>query len=106
MLYQPVIIQAIKEAIEGFKIIVFEEGHGIRYQAGQYLTFVHETPHEILRRSYSILSAPLPHEPLAIGVRRIENGLFSRWLTDRAAPGSRLLTTGAAGFFVLPGYLP
>ena len=102
MLYQPVIIRDIRQVVSGFSIFTFEEGHDIPYAAGQYLTFVHDTGYEELRRSYSILSAPLLHEPLAIGVRRIDNGAFSRWLSDSAAPGSRLLTTGAAGFFTLP----
>jgi ring-1,2-phenylacetyl-CoA epoxidase subunit PaaE len=105
MLYQPVTIKSITEAVSGFKIFVFEDGHGIHCQAGQYLTFIHPREGDELRRSYSILSAPLLHEPLAIGVRRIDNGAFSRWLTDHAMPGSQLLTTGAAGFFTLPGDL-
>jgi ring-1,2-phenylacetyl-CoA epoxidase subunit PaaE len=41
-------------------------------------------------------------EPLTIGVKRIENGLFSRQLVDDAKPGDEWTTTGAGGFFVLP----
>ena len=47
-------------------------------------------------------SAPVLGEPLSIGVKRIENGFFSRQLVDRAVVGDKLLTTGTAGLFTLP----
>ena len=96
------IIEQIHEETKGFKTFVFKEGHGIDYQAGQYLTFVHRTELQELRRSYSIVSAPLLGEQLTIGVKRIENGAFSRYLVDRAQPGEQLMTTGAGGLFILP----
>jgi ferredoxin-NADP reductase len=102
VLYKPVIIEQIHEEIEGFKTFTFKEGHGINYKAGQYITFVKKTPHEEVRRSYSIVSSPQLNEPLTIGVKRIENGVFSRELIDHAKPGDELLTTGAGGFFTLP----
>jgi ferredoxin-NADP reductase len=100
--YKPVIIEQIQQEIEGFKTFSFRDGHGIEYKAGQYLTFIQQTTHESIRRSYSIASAPLLNEPLTIGVKRIENGAFSRELIDHAKPGDELLTIGAGGFFTLP----
>jgi ring-1,2-phenylacetyl-CoA epoxidase subunit PaaE len=100
--YQPLIIQQVHEEVKGFKTFVFEEGHNILYHAGQYLTFIYKTETEEIRRSYSITSAPLLQEPLAIGVKRIPNGAFSRLLVDRSQPGDMLWTTGAGGFFTLP----
>jgi ferredoxin-NADP reductase len=97
-----VTIDRIHEETKGFKTFTFKEGHGIDYRAGQYLTFVHRTELQELRRSYSIASAPLLGEPLTIGVKRIENGAFSRFLIDRASPGDQLMTTGAGGLFTLP----
>ena len=47
------------------------------YQPGQYLTIRHMHEGEELRRSYSIASAP--GEPLVIGVKRIEGGVFSNF---------------------------
>ena len=88
MQYQKLVIKTIKEEIRDFKTIEFEEG--LEIKAGQYLTFVHNTLHEEIRRSYSITSAPLLHEPLSIGVKRIDNGVFSRVLTDQAKPGDIL----------------
>lgn len=102
MLYKPVIIEQIQEQVEGFKTFTFKEGHGIEYKAGQYITFVQQSTHESIRRSYSIVSTPLLDEPLTIGVKRIENGVFSRELIDHAKPGGELLTIGAGGFFTLP----
>jgi len=96
------IIEQIQEETEGFKTFAFKQGHGIDYKAGQYLTFIHKTSFEEIRRSYSIVSAPLLNEALTIGVRRIENGRLSRELIDHARIGDELITTGAAGFFTLP----
>jgi len=101
VLYKLVIDQ-IHQEVEGFKTFTFKNGHGIQYKAGQYITFVQQTTHEEIRRSYSIVSAPLLNEPLTIGVKRIENGAFSRELIDHAKIGDELRTTGAGGFFTLP----
>ena len=96
----PLTISRIAEEAPGFKTFVFAER--LSYEAGQYLTFVHPTHVGPIRRSYSIVSSPDADEPLAIGVKRVENGEFSRWLIDRARPGDVLMTTGVGGFFTLP----
>ncbi len=101
-IYKKLRISAVKEEVKGFKSIVFEEGHNIRYKAGQYLTLVRYEGAEEVRRSYSITSSPQLNEPLSIGVKRVENGVFSRRLVDHAQPGDEVLTTGSGGFFVLP----
>ncbi|MFL5728897.1 MAG: flavin reductase family protein, partial [Cytophagaceae bacterium] len=46
--------------------------------------------------------SPVLIEPLAIAVKRIDNGYFSRKLVDDIRPGDEVFTTGAAGFFRLP----
>ncbi len=102
-LYKTIIIKEIKEEVKGFKTFVFEEGHHIHYKAGQYLTLVQNSREgEEVRRSYSITSSPVLDEPLSIGVKRVENGFFSRQLIDNAKPGDELVTIGSGGFFVLP----
>jgi ring-1,2-phenylacetyl-CoA epoxidase subunit PaaE len=100
--YKILRIKAINEEINHFKTFVFEEGHGITYKAGQYITLVLKIRGEEVRRSYSICSSPELGEPLTIGVKRVENGLFSRQLIDYAKPGDEWITTGAGGLFVLP----
>ncbi|RYZ62457.1 MAG: 2Fe-2S iron-sulfur cluster binding domain-containing protein [Chitinophagaceae bacterium] len=100
--YHRLRVKEIKEETKGFKTIVFEEGHNIAYKAGQYLTLVCFDGEVELRRSYSITSSPVLAEPLSIGVKRVENGAFSRQLIDRTQPGDELLSSGSGGFFVLP----
>ncbi len=106
-MYKALIIGQIKEEVQGVKTFSFEgeEAESMRYAAGQYLTLVLPHRSEEIRRSYSITSSPVLSEPLTIGVRRIENGVFSRYLYDQARVGDTVLTTGAAGFFTLPAEL-
>lgn len=102
--YRTLTISNIKEEVKGAKTFTFEEDprDKIVYQPGQYLTFILQTQLEEIRRSYSITSTPVLHEPLSIGVKRVENGVFSRYLVDSAKVGDKLLTIGAGGFFTLP----
>ncbi|MEO5683169.1 MAG: ferredoxin--NADP reductase [Chitinophagaceae bacterium] len=81
------------------------DNNQLQYTAGQFLTFVFAKPAGEERRSYSISSAPALQEPLAITIKRLENGEYSRKLLDHAKVGDTLITTGPAGFFVLPANL-
>jgi ring-1,2-phenylacetyl-CoA epoxidase subunit PaaE len=101
-LYKTITIKDIKEEVPGFKTFTFESEPTIPYQPGQYLTLVDYIGQEELRRSYSITSSPVLNEPLTIGVKRVENGHFSRKLVDQAKVGDTWLTTGGGGFFTLP----
>lgn len=101
-LYKKLWVKLVKEEVPGFKTLVFEEGHGIAYQPGQYLTLVWFMNGMEIRRSYSITSTPALNEPLSIGVKRVPNGLISRMLTDTVTSGSELVTIGTGGFFTLP----
>lgn len=99
-LYKALHIKFIKEEVKDFKTFYFDEL--VNYKAGQYLTFVvFENGNEI-RRSYSITSSPYLNEPLSIGVKRIENGFFSRKLIDTAKVNDELITIGAGGLFIFP----
>ena len=101
-LYKTLSIKSVQEIIEGFKTFSFNDDHAIIYKPGQYLTLVSHSHNEEIRRSYSITSSPVLNEPLSIGVKRIENGFFSRLLVDNAVEGDELITIGAGGLFVLP----
>lgn len=72
------------------------------YEAGQFLTLVFYTPYGEKRRSYSISAAPGLGEPLAITVKKVDNGEFSRWLVYHAQAGDVLYSSGISGFFTLP----
>src|ERR1700682_930441 len=100
--YTTLIIEDIREETKHFKTFAFRDGHNIHYEAGQFITLVDITGSREIRRSYSIVSSPVLNEPLAIAVKRIDNGYFSRKLVDRTKVGNSLLTSGAAGFFRLP----
>lgn len=101
-LYTVLTIKEIIEEARDFKTFVFHDDHDIHYEAGQYLTLVHNTENDEIRRSYSITSSPVLNEPLSIGVKRVTNGIFSRQLIDRTKVGDALLTSGVGGFFRLP----
>src|SRR5438093_1985550 len=101
--YKTITISDIKEETTGVKVLSFgEEAKAISYKPGQYLTFAHLDNNQEIRRSYSITSAPVLNEPLAVGVKRMDNGIFSRLIIDHAKAGDKLITIGAGGFFVLP----
>jgi len=99
--YQPVIITDIRQEVPGVKTFILEPA--LSYKAGQFLTFAIQHHHREERRSFSISSSPVLNEPLSITVKRVDNGVYSRLLIDRAKPGDLLYTTGAAGLFTLPG---
>jgi ring-1,2-phenylacetyl-CoA epoxidase subunit PaaE len=102
--YKTITITDIREEAPGVKTFVFggEDAKDIIYKPGQYLTFAHKGHNGEIRRSYSITSTPVLQEPLAIGVKRVENGFFSRMLVDDAQIGDKLQTIGATGLFTLP----
>jgi len=102
-LYKTLRIDRIKQETQDCKTFYLStlNHEPLDYQAGQFLTFVFTKPGGEERRSYSLSSAPVLKEPLAITVKRLENGEYSRKLMDYAKEGDLLTTTGAAGFFVL-----
>ena len=100
--YKILTIKKITSETQDFKTFVFEEGHNIKYEAGQFLTLVHNPGPNEVRRSYSITSSPVLNEPLAVGVKRIPNGFFSRLLVDSAYEGQIIYSSGAGGLFKLP----
>ena len=100
--YSVLTIRSISKLTDDFYVFVFEDGHGLQYEAGQFLTLVHQQGEKEIRRSYSITSSPVLKEPLSIGVKRVANGIFSRWLIDFAKIGDQFITSGTGGFFRLP----
>lgn len=74
----------------------------LHYEPGQFLTLSHPFTGSEERRSYSFSSSPVLSEVPSITLKRIPNGLFSRWLIDKAVVGDELTSTGTAGMFTLP----
>ena len=83
-------------------ILESPDGNDPDYKAGQFLTFIFDTPFGEQRRNYSLSSSPDLEEPVSITVKKMANGVFSRKLIDTAQPGDWLTTIGASGFFTLP----
>lgn len=94
-------IESIRREIEGvYSIVLHPVEDGFTYLPGQFITFFYHHHGKEVRRSYSFSS--IPSEPLTITVKRQDNGVFSRYLIDRAKVGDVLLGDKAAGFFILP----
>jgi ferredoxin-NADP reductase len=73
----------------------------IAYKAGQFLTLVFNENNKEIRRSYSISSSPKMDAVLTITVKRVDNGIVSRYLHDHAHIGDILESMPPTGRFVL-----
>ncbi|TCD03594.1 2Fe-2S iron-sulfur cluster-binding protein [Pedobacter psychroterrae] len=83
-------------------ILTFEviDGQKPSYLAGQFLTLVFNIQGREIRRSYSLCSAPDADEPLAIAIKRVENGEISRFLHHKTRIGDVLQALPPNGLFV------
>jgi ring-1,2-phenylacetyl-CoA epoxidase subunit PaaE len=68
---------------------------------GQHLTLRAEIDGQDIRRSYSICS-PLGAKRLEVGVKRVEDGRFSRFVNDRLAVGDVIRVMPPEGRFAAP----
>ncbi|QJW91921.1 ferredoxin--NADP reductase [Spirosoma taeanense] len=72
----------------------------VRYQPGQFLTFLLNVNGQKIRRSYSMASSPHVDVSLAVSVKRVPGGLASNYLYDHVKPGDILETLEPMGNFV------
>ncbi|MEZ0542363.1 2Fe-2S iron-sulfur cluster-binding protein [Fibrella arboris] len=79
-------------------------GGDISYRAGQFLTLLIARQGHVVRRSYSLSSAP--DEPLRLTIKRVPNGEISRHLLDTLRVGDVLATLPAAGRFTVAADQP
>jgi ferredoxin-NADP reductase len=77
-------------------------GSTLSYKPGQFITLSFTKPNGEDRRSYSIMSTPALNEPLAITIKRVENGEYSRYFIDHAKMGDLVQVAGVGGLFTLP----
>ena len=102
-LYKRLIVSSVREETVGVKTFTFEPLDGpMPYKAGQFLTFVFERQGMEERRSFSLSGSETLNEPLAITLKRVDNGAWSRYMVDKVKTGDILYTTGVAGIFTLP----
>src|SRR5262245_21610150 len=77
------------------------DGQPLAFVAGQWLNFDVPTEQGVLRRAYSIASAPRPQSPdrFEIAVTRVQDGGSASRALHELAPGARLEIDGPHGFF-------
>lgn len=69
-----------------------------RFTPGQYLTLRSDVEGDDVRRSYSI-SSPLGNPVLTVGIRQVEEGVFSTFATQRLKVGDRVKVMTPQGNF-------
>lgn len=99
----PLVCTAVREEAPGVKTFTLrrQDGLVVSWEAGQYLTLrltVSGSSGPIgINRSYSLSSAP--GGPLEITVKRLGDGLASRWLHDHLHPGTTVIGEAIGGSF-------
>lgn len=98
-------ITAIHPEAPAVKIYSLEPiGEEFSFIPGQFLTLLHEDHERVVRRSYSLF---IYNGRPAIGLKRIDNGVMSRWLHDEARIGDTIECDGGArGLFHLAPPMP
>lgn len=76
-------------------------GSAFRYQAGQFLTF--EIPFQgmIIKRCYSLASAPEVDAWHKVSIKRVKDGRGSNWFNDAVQVGTPIRVSTPEGRFVL-----
>lgn len=77
------------------------DGQHFSFRNGQFITLLHDLSNKTIRRSYSISSYSDSHRNIGITIKRIPNGIISRWIFDRAKPGTIMSVMPPAGQFVV-----
>ena len=96
------VVAIIKETKDAHTFVLQNELiRKIRYQAGQFLTFIFKHRDGELRRSYSIASTPGIDELISITVKRIPNGEISRHLISHIRINDILTSILPAGRFII-----
>lgn len=96
------VIELRKEATDTVTIVLEPlDGVTFSYQAGQFLTFLFQFQGHEYRRSYSLSSTPGIDVLPFVTVKRVMNGLVSRYLIDHLQIGDVLTSLAPAGKFLL-----
>ncbi len=78
-----------------------EQTERFRFVQGQHLVLRTQLEGEEVRRSYSICSAPQDGK-LQVAIKRVHDGLFSRWANEHLQPGHLIECMEPAGHFNVP----
>ena len=98
---QPLVCIGLRQETHDVMSFTFraDEPTRLRFDPGQYLTLTADIDGELLRRCYTIASAPTHPDSLSITVKRVADGPVSNWLHDHVRTGTRLWMTGPHGRF-------
>lgn len=77
----------------------FQSNEPVSYLAGQFISIEYPINQQQARRSYSLHSSPFLNEPLAISVKRVDNGEVSRKLQDSVKVGDTIDAYEPMGLF-------
>jgi CDP-4-dehydro-6-deoxyglucose reductase, E3 len=93
-------VQQLSSTVKAFAFRC-ADGQPLAYMAGQWLNFDVPTGQGVLRRAYSIASAPDPEHPerFEIAVTRVEDGGVASRALHALSPGAQLAIDGPHGFF-------
>lgn len=100
MFHDLTIREVRRETPEAVSITFDAPENGFDWRPGQYLTLRADVDGADLRRSYSIAS--LPGQPLTVGVKRVEDGVFSTFCQG-LKPGDTVRVMPPEGRFVSHG---
>ena len=101
--FYPLTIKSIARLTADAVAISFDVSNNafFQFEAGQYITIKHDINGEEVRRAYSICS--MNAEGVTIGVKKVEDGRMSTFLTESAKNGDVLQVMPPSGNFVIKG---
>ena len=101
--FQPLIITNITQLTADAVAISFDVSDNalFQFEAGQYITIKNDINGEEVRRAYSICSTN--KEGVTIGVKKVESGKMSTFLTENIKVGDMLEVLPPSGNFVIKG---
>ena len=83
----------------------FPEGQEMDFIAGQFMMALIPRDGKVVRRAYSICSAPLHKKYVEFVITKVDGGFVSSWFHDRKV-GDTIDLEGPHGHFVLKEPLP
>lgn len=101
--FHPLTITSIDRLTPDAVAISFDVSNNVLFQfeAGQYITVKQDINGEEVRRAYSICS--MNSEGITIGIKKVETGRMSTFLTESVKQGDVLLVMPPSGNFVIKG---
>ncbi|GAA4347927.1 phenylacetate-CoA oxygenase/reductase subunit PaaK [Variovorax defluvii] len=105
VIFHPLRVRSIEPDTAEAVIVSFDVPEELRgvfgFTQGQYLTLRKEIDGQDLRRSYSIC-AGVDDGELRVGVRKVQQGVFSNWINTNLKPGDTLQVMAPQGRFFVP----